>query len=108
MEKAIFEGQASSTCATGKRKRGVEDEDEDRGKVWDRQLRQSGSTAVVVFVDKSSRDLTIKAARNFSKKSPVWGADISEDVNIPALGISRILPPSCSRSHTHSLPLKDC
>lgn len=103
MEKVIFEGEASSPCAIGKRKRGSVDEDEDGGKVWDRQLRQSGSTAVVVFVDKSSRDLTIKAAKNFSKKSPVWGAGISEDVNIPALGISRMLPSSCSHSLAHFL-----
>jgi len=102
VEKVIFEGETSSnTCAIGKRKRGGENEDEDGGKVWDRQLRQSGSTAVVVFVDKSSRDMAIKAARNFSKKSPVWGAGISEDVNIPALGVSRMRPLLLSLSLSH-------
>jgi len=117
VEKVIFEREeatttTSSTRAIGKRKRGGEDddEDEDGGKVWDRQLRQSGSTAVVVFVDNSSRDMTIKAAGNFSnnkKKSPVWGAGISEDVNIPALGISRMrAPPPPPLAPT--LPLGDC
>ncbi|PWW75640.1 hypothetical protein C7212DRAFT_297577 [Tuber magnatum] len=98
VEKVIFDGGGGAMRGIGKRKReseeeeGEGEEDEDGGEVWDRRLRKSGSTAVVVFVDKSSRDVAIKAARKVSNtRRPVWGDGISAGVNIPALGISRYL-----------------
>ncbi|KAG0644058.1 ribosomal RNA-processing protein 7-domain-containing protein [Tuber brumale] len=91
VEKVIFARVRGATPAIGKRKRHCTDEDEDGGQVWDTQLRNSGSTAVVVFVDKPSMDVAIKEARKFSKKRVVWGDGISERVDIPALGIPRYL-----------------
>ncbi|CUS15185.1 unnamed protein product [Tuber aestivum] len=90
VERVIFEEGGGARCGHGKRKRASEDE-EVGGDVWDRPLRKSGSTAVVVFVDKPSRDMAIKAAGKVSTTAVVWGDGISEVINIPALGISRYL-----------------
>ncbi|CAZ85173.1 unnamed protein product [Tuber melanosporum] len=91
VEKVVFDGDRGATCGIGKRKRHLAHEVGDGGEVWDRQLCKSGSTAVVVFVDKPSMDVSMKTARKLSKTRVVWGDGISEGVNIPALGIPRYL-----------------
>lgn len=55
---------------------------------WDRELHRSGSTAVVVFVDRTSMDASLKAVSRASKqgKKPVWGEGI--EGTLPALGSS--------------------
>jgi ribosomal RNA-processing protein 7 len=63
--------------------------------VWDRELRRSGSTAVVVFVDQKSVELVLKAVRKLHKSPskerewPVWGEGVEDKV--PALGSARYL-----------------
>lgn len=74
-----------------KRKRG---EEVDVGAVelpqtWDRELRRSGSTAVVVLVDGKSVDGALKAVRKLHKSStgssksvwPVWGQGVESRVS---------------------------
>lgn len=80
-----------------KRKRGaegVETEATELPQIWDRQLRRSGSTAVVVLVDEKSVTGTLKAVRKLHKSGkeknwPVWGKDT--DHKVPALGSARYL-----------------
>ncbi|RPB04547.1 hypothetical protein L873DRAFT_1729815 [Choiromyces venosus 120613-1] len=104
VDRVIFESSGSGAAATGgKRKRDDDEEDGEEGEgkgevVWDRKLRKSGSSAVVMFVDKASRDAAIRAAGKVSKKGKgkkveevVWGEGIGGGLNIPALGISRYL-----------------
>lgn len=84
-----------------KRKR-VSEGTEDSGvadlpQVWDRDLRRSGSTAVVVFVDAKSVEAALKAVRKLHKSSkkekdkdsswPVWGERI--EGKVPRLGSAR-------------------
>ncbi|KAA6415852.1 MAG: hypothetical protein FRX48_00570 [Lasallia pustulata] len=58
---------------------------------WDRELHRSGSTAVVVFVDRASMDASLKAVSKASKleRNPVWGEGI--EGKLPALGSARYL-----------------
>lgn len=60
-------------------------------KVWDRDLRQSGSTAVVVMADKKSIEASLKAIRRIHKNGtyPIWGLGVEEKV--PKLGSERYL-----------------
>ena len=53
---------------------------------WDRELHKSGSTAVVVFVDRASMEAVVKATRRSRKeeKNIVWGQGL--EGKIPALG----------------------
>jgi len=76
----------ATTSKNKKRKRG-EGTDEDREiealpAVWDRDLRRSGSTAVVVLVDERSAEGLLKAVRKLHKSSkpkwPTWGEGISD------------------------------
>lgn len=119
-EDIVFENQRSSTSTSStvailekntaqnkigngkKRKRG---QDEDvkvevgLPETWDREVRGSGSTAVVVLVDERCVELAIKsilklhkkAAKSKSKGSenvwPVWGEGLNTDV--PNLGSAR-------------------
>ncbi|PVH89224.1 hypothetical protein DL98DRAFT_402513 [Cadophora sp. DSE1049] len=73
----------AGTVSNKKRKRG-EDTASSEGldfplpQIWNRDLRKSGSTAVVVLVDESSVESALKAARRLGKKSRegeryVWG-----------------------------------
>lgn len=57
--------------------------------VFDSHIHQSGSSAIVVFVDKPSMDLTLKAARRIAKarKSVLWGE--SAGSILPRLGLTR-------------------
>lgn len=56
---------------------------------WDRGLRLEGLTAVVLLVDRASRDSIIKAitAVQRSGKQPVWGDGVQD--RMPALGYAR-------------------
>ncbi|KAF8854165.1 hypothetical protein BDZ45DRAFT_677161 [Acephala macrosclerotiorum] len=76
-----------------KRKRGQEEEargEVELPKVWDRDLRRSGSTAVVVLVDEKSVELALKTIRKLHKKAgkakegvwPVWGEGVPESEKI--------------------------
>ena len=57
--------------------------------IWDRELRTSGTHAVVVFVDRASMEAGFKAVKAAAKvgKKVVWGDGIGE--RIPALGRQR-------------------
>lgn len=57
--------------------------------VWDRELHRSGSTAVVLFVDRASMKASFKAAKKAAKggKEIVWGQGVEEKV--PRLGSER-------------------
>ncbi|TAQ84189.1 hypothetical protein B7494_g7484 [Chlorociboria aeruginascens] len=79
-----------------KRKRGAEEDEKDTSlpQVWDRELRRSGSTAVVVLVDKKAVESTLKAIRKLHKSSisdnyPIWGS--GTEGKTPTLGASRYL-----------------
>jgi ribosomal RNA-processing protein 7 len=80
-----------------KRKRAQNEEkvDTDLPQIWDRQLRRSGSTAVVLLVDDRSAESSLKAIRKLHKASkkevswPVWGEGVESKV--PALGSARYL-----------------
>lgn len=107
MERVIFEGEGEKQFAPAarldsrKRKRGDESDTSKEVvevKTWDRDLRRSGATAVLVFVDKSSSEVSLKAVANLtkSKKKTVvfWGEGLSEEHKVPPLGISRMAPKS--------------
>lgn len=107
VERVIFEGEGEKQVVpvvrldSRKRKRGDESDTAKEAvevKTWDRDLRQSGSTAVLVFVDKSSSEVSLKAVANLtkSKKKTVvfWGEGLSEEHKVPPLGISRVTPNS--------------
>ncbi|KAH9212167.1 ribosomal RNA-processing protein 7-domain-containing protein [Leptodontidium sp. 2 PMI_412] len=83
----------SGAAANKKRKRG-DDTPEAGGlpQIWDRELRRSGSTAVVVLVDERSVEVALKAAKKLSKKGKskegeryIWGSGVA----VPSLGSSR-------------------
>lgn len=59
---------------------------------WDRELHRSGSTAVVVFVDRASMDASLKAVSRARKvgKNPLWGDGI--EGTLPALGSASRTP----------------
>lgn len=91
-------GEADLTTKGKKRKRGnegVTTVDLERAAlpdVWDRELHRSGSTAVVVFVDRASMDASLKAvskARKIGKKL-LWGEGI--EATLPALGSASVSP----------------
>ena len=54
--------------------------------VWDRELHRSGSTAVVVFVDRPSMEIGLKAVKRAAKNGTevVWGKGVEDKV--PKLG----------------------
>ena len=60
--------------------------------VWDRPVHRSGSTAIVVFVDKASMAAALKAVRAAikSSKTITWGEGVED--HIPPLGVERMLP----------------
>jgi ribosomal RNA-processing protein 7 len=60
-------------------------------KVWDRDLHHSGSTAIVLMVDKNSAEAALKAVCKLHKSGayPVWGSGVEDKV--PALGSQRYL-----------------
>jgi ribosomal RNA-processing protein 7 len=68
-----------------KRKRGSEvatkEEDRDLPRIWERDLKTSGSTAVVRLVDEKSVEAVLKAARKAAKsgKGAVWGEGVEDD-----------------------------
>ena len=87
--------------ASKKRKRGPEAAADGAAtelpQIWDRELRRSGSTAVVVFVDAKLVELVLKAVRKLHKSSKkekespwlVWGEGLEE--KLPKLGSARYL-----------------
>ncbi|KAK5154343.1 hypothetical protein LTR04_006057 [Oleoguttula sp. CCFEE 6159] len=116
VEYAEFEGARSSRKTTApvapsvpakgrKRKRGqdgVGEDEEDVAKLpetWDRELRRSGSTAVVVFVDRASAEMALKETRRAAKggKEVVWGKGV--EGKVPALGSASML----LRLHAHGV-----
>ncbi|KAF2236083.1 hypothetical protein EV356DRAFT_531329 [Viridothelium virens] len=79
-----------------KRKRGRVDPDEQIENEetrlpisWDRELRKSGSSAVIVFVDRTSASAAMKAVKIAlkAKQSITWGQDL--DGRLPSLGSDR-------------------
>lgn len=78
-----------------KRKRvGAEELEEELEKIelpqtWDRKLQSSGAHAVVIFVDVSSMEASLKAVKRAAKKGTeiTWGEGIED--RIPALGPER-------------------
>ncbi|KAI9817268.1 MAG: Ribosomal RNA-processing protein 7 [Pycnora praestabilis] len=58
---------------------------------WDRELHHSGSTAVVIFVDRASAEAALKAVRRLrkSKKTITWGEGV--EGKLPRLGSERYL-----------------
>ena len=118
VESVRFEGERDVTITNvvSKEQQGVKSkkrkrEDEDAGRrmddhelprVWDREVHPSGGTAVVVFVDRSSAELTIKAiTRRIEKRGGesgigvvVWGDKLTQSSEaMHKLGISRSAPP---------------
>lgn len=104
MERVVFEGESEKQVVptvgldSRKRKRGDESDTTKEAaevKTWDRDLKRSGATAVLVFVDKNSSEVTLKAVANLTKskkKTAVfWGEGLSEEHKVPALGISRMV-----------------
>ncbi|RFU23606.1 hypothetical protein B7463_g12734, partial [Scytalidium lignicola] len=99
--------ETTSNKARGKKRKrneteipGTHDRDTELPQVWDRQLRRSGGTAVVVLVDETSANAVLKAVKRLHKpgkgdsssnksKYPIWGHDISEKNIIPKLGSAR-------------------
>ena len=59
---------------------------------WDRGLHRSGSTAVVVFVDRASTDASLKAVKRANKEGTklVWGEGL--EGRLPPLGSASTLP----------------
>jgi ribosomal RNA-processing protein 7 len=86
-----------SASGSKKRKRGseaIEEVQEDLPQIWDRELRRSGSTAVVVLVDSKSVESTLKAIKKIHKSKntkewPVWGEGVED--KLPKLGSARYL-----------------
>lgn len=75
----------------------IDEQETELPHVWDRQLRRSGGTAVVVFADEASVNAVLKAVQKLHKsgkskenksKYPVWGEGISGK-DIPPLGSAR-------------------
>ncbi|KAJ5108705.1 hypothetical protein N7456_005380 [Penicillium angulare] len=56
---------------------------------WNRQLHKSGTHAIVIFVDRSSMESSLKAATKASRKNTtlIWGEGIES--RVPELGIKR-------------------
>ncbi|KAF3809158.1 Ribosomal RNA-processing protein 7 [Colletotrichum gloeosporioides] len=92
---AIDPAQAVKVSNFGKKRKRGEQEAEERAKeeevarlpdIWTRRLRKSGSSAIVLLADDKSVELVLKAIKkaNKSKKYPVWGEGVSED--LPELG----------------------
>ncbi|CZR53325.1 related to RRP7 Protein involved in pre-rRNA processing and ribosome assembly [Phialocephala subalpina] len=83
-----------SAKGSKKRKRGQEEDEVkmvELPRIWDRELRRSGSTAVVVLVDEKSVELALKTIRKLHRKSsksksgdvwPVWGEGVPESSQI--------------------------
>lgn len=105
VERVIFGGEESkedvsdATTDSRKRKRGSDATENAAVKTWDRDMRRSGATAVVVFVDKASCEMSFKAvtkATKSGKKSGngegvvAWGDGLPKENKIPNLGISRM------------------
>ena len=90
--------QSQTTPKSKKRKRGDDPLDleklaaEDIPPVWDRQIHKSGSTAVVLFVDRPSMEAAFKAAKKARKasKTIIWGGDGIE-AKLPSLGSARYI-----------------
>ncbi|KAI9825657.1 MAG: Ribosomal RNA-processing protein 7 [Thelocarpon impressellum] len=57
--------------------------------IWDRDLRRSGGTALIIFVDKASLEAGMKGLRKWGRKALRWGGPVEE--KIPALGSARYL-----------------
>ncbi|KAE8452728.1 hypothetical protein EG329_013000 [Mollisiaceae sp. DMI_Dod_QoI] len=101
----ILVQKAASAAGSKKRKRNQASNGEveagetvELPQIWDRELRRSGSTAVVVLVDEKSVELTLKTIRKLHKKAskskgkekekggedhwPIWGKGVPESEKI--------------------------
>ena len=83
-KKKTLPASAALGKTSKKRKRGSEEEavleiESTLPSVWDRETYTSGSTAVVIFVDRASLDAAVKATRAFSSKGNkvTWGDGIT-------------------------------
>ena len=61
---------------------------------WDRELQLNGSTAIVLFVDRSCSEAALKAVKLLRKQKiqPTWGEGVEAD--LPPLGYPRMNPHS--------------
>ncbi|KAI9660030.1 MAG: Meiotic recombination protein dmc1 [Bathelium mastoideum] len=94
--KTSNQNEASKGKKSKKRKRGqldpdeqIENEETRLPKPWDRELRKSGGSAVVVFVDRTSAEAAIRAVKRAAKMKQLltWGHNL--DGKIPRLGLER-------------------
>lgn len=88
--------QAARLAAAASRKRKRDESDSDSEDeveqvarlppTWTRELRRSGSTAVIVLADEKSVEIVLKAIAKVhkSKKYPVWGEGV--EAKVPPLG----------------------
>ncbi|KAH0553296.1 hypothetical protein GP486_006578 [Trichoglossum hirsutum] len=87
---------ASSTKGNNKKRKRDRMDQEDKAagelpETWDRELHLSGSTALIVFVDKGSLEATTRALKLYGKgKLALWGKGV-EGGKVPALGSERYL-----------------
>ena len=82
-----------------KRKRKLASADDLQGRLdsihlpstWDRQLHPSGSHAVIIFVDKASKEASLKAVKKANKRGTriTWGEGIDESKPSALLGVDR-------------------
>lgn len=104
VEKVQFEdvpikkqSQQANTTSSKKRKRITADELQnhlekiDLPATWNRELQKSGTHAVIIFVDKPSKEASLKAAHKAAKRGTklVWGQGIED--RVPELGLDRYL-----------------
>lgn len=89
---AIEPLQATRLAAHSKKRKRDEDEEAEIAKAqlpptWPRELKRSGSTAVVVLADEHSVKLVLKAIAKAHKtrKYPVWGDGVSGSKHAPIL-----------------------
>ena len=80
----IVDADAGNSMVTGKKRkrRTVEDGEEELRdllrlpETWEAKVRRSGSSAVVVFVDKATADAVLKECKRLAKKGPAAAKDV--------------------------------
>ncbi|CCU77172.1 unnamed protein product [Blumeria hordei] len=114
VQKSKINGEPSSINPNAKKRKwtnNVESTDvEELPKTWDRELRKSGSSAVILLVDEKSVEYTLKKIQKLHKKQksmqtpekvwPIWGEGVSS--NIPPLGSARYLSHHSLRYPSHN------
>ncbi|KAI9885126.1 MAG: hypothetical protein M1823_003095 [Watsoniomyces obsoletus] len=80
------------TKEKNKKRKRVDEEDADEQhtelpETWDREIYQSGSTALIVFADRASLNATLKALNRTHKRPLIWGEGLTD--TLPELGSHR-------------------